>query len=337
MNIEHPGADDLTPFKDTIFRWLLPDRDRRALELYRLQARYNPVYARYHQLLGYDPEQVSRLEDVPYLPIRFFKQRHVSVHPQAPGLYFTSSGTSGGATSRHPVYDPAFYLRGAQLHFEQRYGPLSQYAVLALLPAYLERQGSSLVYMAQHFIEQAGHPASGFFLDDLPTLSGVLRRMAAAGQPVLLLGVTFALLDLAEQFPQALGPHTVVMETGGMKGRRREMVRAEVHEQLQEAFGLAAIHSEYGMTELFSQAYSQGQGFFETPPWMQVHIRRVDDPLSRARSGKTGGINVMDLANVESCAFIQTDDLGRQHPDGRFEVLGRFDHAEIRGCNLMVL
>ncbi len=337
MNREHPGADELTPFKDTIYQWPLPHRDRRALALYQFQARHNPVYARYHKLLGYDPQQISRVEEIPYLPIRFFKQRHVSVHPQEPTLYFTSSGTSGAATSRHAVYDPAFYLKGAQRHFEQRYGPLSQYAVLALLPAYLERQGSSLVYMAQHFIEQAGHPDSGFFLDDLQALSRVLTRMTAAGQPVLLLGVTFALLDLAEQFPQALGPRTVVMETGGMKGRRREMVRAEVHKILQEAFQLDAIHSEYGMTELFSQAYSQGQGLFETPPWMQVHIRRVDDPLSPARPGKTGGINVMDLANVTSCAFIQTDDLGRQHPDGRFEVLGRFDHAEIRGCNLMVL
>lgn len=329
--------DVYTTFKDTILQWPLPQRAQRALELYHLQARHNPVYARYHELLGRRPEEVRRPEEIPYLPIRFFKQHQVSVHAGAPERYFTSSGTTGTATSRHPVYDPGFYLKGARRHFEKRYGPLAQYTVLALLPAYLERQGSSLVHMAQHFIEQSGDAESGFFLHDLAALAGLLRQKVAGGQPVLLLGVTFALLDLAEQHPQALGSRTVVMETGGMKGRRQEMVRAEVHERLQAAFGLEAIHSEYGMTELFSQAYSSGGGFFRTPPWMEVHIRRSDDPLSRAHLGKTGGINVMDLANVDSCAFIQTDDLGRAHPDGTFEVLGRFDHAEIRGCNLMAL
>lgn len=302
--------------------------------LFRFQTRHNPLYARYLQALGIQAEKLDDLAQLPFLPVRFFKQHLVSVHQQAPQQFFLSSSTTGRGQSRHPVYDRDFYLSMAQKNFEHRYGSSRGRAVLALLPSYLERGDSSLVAMAAHFISLSGDEDSGFFLNDLAGLAAVLRKREQRGQASLLLGVTFALLDLAEAFPQPL-KHTVVMETGGMKGRRKEMVRAEVHQGLKEAFGQERIHSEYGMTELFSQAYSSGEGRFQCPPWMQVRIRESEDPFQEARPGKTGGINVIDLANAETCAFLETEDLGRRHSDGTFEVLGRFDQAEIRGCNLL--
>ena len=294
------------------------------------------MYRRYLELLGHRPKEVQSLEQIPCMPIQFFKSHPVRPYERAASRVFTSSGTSGPLTSRHEVYDLDFYHRVTRRGFERIYGPLEDQVVLALLPSYLERDGSSLVEMARFFISRSAQPESGFYLDQYPDLAALLGRMSGEGRPILLLGVTFALLELAERFPQNLGS-TVVMETGGMKGRRREMVREEVHTQLCQSLGVEAIHSEYGMTELFSQAYSRGEGHFRTPPWMRVMIRRTDDPFSLARPGKTGAINVMDLANVESCAFLQTDDLGRAHPSGTFEVMGRLDQSDVRGCNLLVV
>lgn len=325
-------------FKDTVLD--LPEEagafESRALELFRWQAAHLPVYRRYLELLGHRPKEIRSLQQIPFLPIQFFKSQPVRPYAKAAPRVFTSSGTSGAQTSRHEVYDLDFYHRVTQRGYERLYGPLKDQVVLALLPSYLERQGSSLVEMARHFISRSQQPESGFYLDQYPDLANLLARLQEQRRPVLLLGVTFALLELAERFPQKLD-RAVIMETGGMKGRRRELVRQEVHAILQQGLGGSQIHSEYGMTELFSQAYSQEQGYFHTPPWMQVLVRRTDDPFSIAREAKTGGINVVDLANVESCAFVQTDDLGRRHASGSFEVLGRFDQSDVRGCNLMVV
>ena len=237
--------------------------------------------------------------------------------------------------SKH--YVPRFdvYEKSFRQGWELFYGPVENYCVLALLPSYLERGGSSLVYMAQDMIQRSGHPKSGFYLDQFKELSETLLALEASQTPTLLLGVTFALLDFSAQYPMAL-KHTIVMETGGMKGRGREMIREEVHQKLSDAWGGAAIHSEYGMTELLSQAYSFGGGVFSCPPWMRVNIRDTEDPLTRLPEGQSGGIDIIDLANVDSCSFISTQDLGRATGPGQFKVLGRFDHAEIRGCNLLV-
>jgi len=237
--------------------------------------------------------------------------------------------------SKHYVPRIEVYEASFRLGWELFYGPIENYCVLALLPSYLERTGSSLVYMAQDMIQRSKHPKSGFYLDQFKELSETLLALEASQTPTLLLGVTFALLDFAAQYPMAL-KHTIVMETGGMKGRGREMIREEVHQKLSDAWGGTAIHSEYGMTELLSQAYSLGGGVFSCPPWMRVNIRDTEDPLTRLPEGQSGGIDIIDLANVDSCSFISTQDLGRSTGPGQFKVLGRFDHAEIRGCNLLV-
>lgn len=252
-----------------------------------------------------------------------------------PQQIFTSSGTTGMETSKHFVRALDLYTKSFRKGFEHFFGPVTNICVLALLPAYLERTGSSLVYMANDFISQSRHPLSGFYLDNLSNLSENLKKLEKQNRPTVLLGVSFALLDLIEQFPQKLH-NTIVMETGGMKGRRKELTRDELHSILKSGFGLDKIHSEYGMTELLSQAYSKGDGLFNCPPWMQVLIREQADPMSYAPAGKTGGINIIDLANIDSCSFIATSDLGRLHTNGNFEVLGRFDSSDVRGCNLMV-
>lgn len=306
-----------------------------ALELFRFQAQYNPVYAQYLALLGREAKSVKSIEDIPFIPISFFKSQRVSLYREEPSEYFKSSGTGGYGPSRHAAYDLNFYDALARQCFERFYGPLPDRVILALLPAYLERSGSSLVRMADDFIRQSQQAESGFYLNNLAALSATLQKLESQERPYLLLGVSFALLDLAEQYPQRL-KQGIIMETGGMKGRRKEMVRGELHQHLQSAFGVSQIHSEYGMTELFSQAYSRGQGRFESPPWMRVLPREMEDPLSLARPGKTAGLNIIDLANLDSCAFIATEDLGKVYEDGSFSVLGRFDRAEVRGCNLMV-
>jgi hypothetical protein len=307
-----------------------------ALKIFRYQFRNNQVYHSFCSYLGKSEKNVSALRDIPFLPIDFFKSKAVVSGNARPELVFTSSGTTGSITSFHYVTDGQLY-RQSYLHgFENFYGPVSGYCILALLPSYLERKGSSLVYMVNDLIKHSGHPESGFYLNDLNGLSEKLRKLDAVGTKILLIGVSFALLELVEKFQFEL-KNTIVMETGGMKGRRKEMIREEMHGLLKEGFGVSHIHSEYGMTELLSQAYSKGGGIFKTPPWMQVGIRDTEDPFTPQDLNKTGGINIIDLANLNSCAFIATQDLGKMRADGSFEVLGRFDNSDIRGCNLMAL
>jgi len=308
----------------------------KALEVFRYQYQNNRVYRAFCDHLKIAPEKVQSLEDIPFLPIEFFKSKRIQTHDQSPKTVFTSSGTTGAQVSRHYVADTALYEKSFLKAFALFYGPVSDYCILALLPSYLERKGSSLVYMADKLITKSRHPQSGFYLDNLQELRTQLETLQKQGQKVLLIGVSFALLDLAEVLNFPLG-NAIVMETGGMKGRRKEMIRSELHALLKTGFGVDTIHSEYGMTELLSQAYSKGNGIFNCPPWMKVLIRDTEDPLHIQAYGKTGGLNVIDLANVHSCAFIATQDLGKAYTDGSFEVLGRFDHADIRGCNLMVI
>ena len=307
-----------------------------ALEIFRFQFAKNKVYRQFCRLLEREPEKVTTTEQIPFLPIEFFKSHEILSSEDPVKVTFTSSGTTGSSTSRHPVTDPGTYEESFRKGFEKFYGDISEYAVLALLPSYLERQGSSLIFMIRDLIERSGNSHSGFYLHDLEELKEKLIKLDAAGQKVLLIGVSFALLDLVESFSFQL-KNTIVMETGGMKGRRKEMIREELHSILAKGFGVDKIHSEYGMTELLSQAYSKGEGIFECPPWMRILIRDPEDALELLPSGKTGGLNVIDLANINSCSFIATQDLGKFLPDGRLEILGRFDNSDIRGCNLMLL
>lgn len=308
-----------------------------ALELFQLQSIENEVYKSYLKARKIDLKSIKTLTSIPFLPIRFFKDFPVVCGKvNSFNSFYSSSGTTGMITSKHFIWSESWYLDHAQRIFEKEYGALKDYHVLALLPAYLERPGSSLVSMAKHFIEKSGSEHSGFYLYNQDELLKKLDQLKDDSRQVLLLGVTFALLDLAES-GKALSPmkNLIVMETGGMKGRRKEMIREEVHDILKGYFKVNSIHSEYGMTELMSQAYSKGDGKYTLPFSMRVMLRDVNDPLSW--SGRSqGGINVIDLANFHSCAFIETQDLGRFDEDGFLEVLGRFDNSEIRGCNLLV-
>ena len=308
--------------------------ERVALEVFQYQARWVDVYANFIQMLGINPLHVDSLDKIPFLPISFFKTHKVIAKGQAPAIAFTSSGTTGSETSSHLVSNVDIYTQSFRRAFALFYGDIRDYCFLALLPAYLERTGSSLVFMANDLIEQSAHLQSGFYLNNLNDLVSVLTEQNGNGQKTILLGVTFALLSLAQEFKLDLS-NTIVMETGGMKGRRKELIRQELHQILCSGLGVKAIHSEYGMTELLSQAYSSGEGIFSCPPWMKILLRDPYDPLTRYAQG-SGAINVIDLANVNSCSFIQTDDLGRLYPDGTFEVLGRMDNSQIRGCNLLV-
>lgn len=306
-----------------------------ALEVFRHQYRNNPVYRTFCEDLGQCAKMVETIRDIPFLPVEVFKAQRVYASSAEPVHVFTSSGTTGKDTSRHYVADLSLYEKSFLECFRLFYSDPSDYCVLALLPGYLERKGSSLIYMVNRLVAESGNPLSGFYLDDLEKLSFTLKKLTERKQKILLFGVSHALADLAERFPTPL-PGTVIMETGGMKGRRREIVREELHALLCEAFSADRIHSEYGMTELLSQAYSQGKGLFVCPPWMQVLVREANDPLSFVKGGETGGINVIDLANVHSCSFIATGDLGRMHSGNRFEVLGRFDDSDVRGCSLLL-
>ncbi len=306
-----------------------------ALEVFKFQAAENPVYKAYLDHLGILPGSVKTLYEIPFLPVELFKRHRVVTGDQDHEIIFESSGTTGESTSKHYVCDLGLYRRSFTSAFRLFYGDPSGYCILALLPAYLERQHSSLVYMANELIQLSGHPGSGFYLDDFKGLIHQLETLENEHQPTLLLGVSFALLDLAQNFPIDL-KNTVVMETGGMKGRREEVTRKELHERLCLGLKLGSIHSEYGMTELLSQAYAKHEGIFHTPPWMSVLIRDPYDPLSMMSREGSGGINIIDLANLYSCAFIATQDIGKITPDGGFEVLGRFDNSDIRGCNLML-
>ena len=313
--------------------------DTLALEIFRFQHTYNPVYRAFSDQLGVNPAKVREIRQIPCLPIRFFKTHAIRTGVFEPAVIFESSGTTGTVNSRHEVFNTALYEESFNRCFELFYGDISNFCVLGLLPSYLERGHSSLVYMVDHLVKKSGHPRSGFYLHNYEGLAAVLQELEAAGQKTLLIGVTYALLDLAEQFPMPL-QHSIVMETGGMKGRRKELVRAEVHERLRAAFQLDHIHSEYGMTELLSQGYSAGDGIFDCPPWMRILLRDEEDPLHVYPYGsetRAGAINVIDLANVYSCSFIATDDAGRIQADGKFEVLGRLDNSDLRGCSLMLV
>lgn len=307
-----------------------------ALEVFKFQFHNNPVYRSFCDLLYKHPSDVSELEEIPFLPIEFFKQKSIVSSPAPIEKTFTSSGTTGAVTSKHQITDLSVYTKSFTQGFQHFYGPIEDYAVLGLLPSYLERDGSSLVYMVEAMIAQSAHPQSGFYLYNHEELNNIIQQLETSQTKTLLIGVSFALLDFIEAYPQELN-HTIVMETGGMKGRRKELIRHELHQILQDGFGLTQIHSEYGMTELLSQAYSKGQGIFECPPWMRVLSRETEDPLSILSNDKTGGLNIIDLANINSCSFIATQDLGRVYHDGSFEVIGRFDFSDIRGCNLMAL
>jgi phenylacetate-coenzyme A ligase PaaK-like adenylate-forming protein len=308
-----------------------------ALEVFRYQFENNLVYRSFCDLLYKHPSDVKSLEEIPFLPIQFFKSHTVlSDSKNTIKKIFSSSGTTGSITSKHNITDLSIYEKSFTKGFEDTYGAIEDYVILALLPSYLEREGSSLIYMVDSMIKQSQHPESGFYLDNLTALSNTLKRLDNEGKKVLLIGVSFALLDLVESYTFNLH-NTIIMETGGMKGRRKELIREELHLILKAGFGVPHIHSEYGMTELLSQAYSKGNGIFNCPNWMQVLTRDPEDALNIQTTNKTGGINVIDLANVNSCSFIATQDLGRIHRDNSFEIIGRFDTSDIRGCNLMVL
>lgn len=306
-----------------------------ALKTFRYQYDNNRVYRDFCTFLNRDKQNVKSVKEIPFLPIQFFKSHEVLSSAGPVQITFTSSGTTGMSTSRHLVTDLAYYEQSFRQAFSQFYGNIEDYAILALLPSYLEREGSSLIYMVEDLIQGSNNPNSGFYLNNYNELIEKLTTLDGAGQNVLLIGVTYALLDLVE-IQQFNLKNTIIMETGGMKGRRREMIREELHSMLCKGFGVNEIHSEYGMTELLSQAYSLGNGIFECPPWMDILIRDTEDALTYVDYGKTGGINVIDLANINSCSFIATQDLGKKHANQSFEVLGRFDNSDIRGCNLMV-
>lgn len=307
-----------------------------TLEIFNLQYVQNPVYRRFCDFLKVDPNQVKELIQIPFIPIEFFKSHKVIPTGVPVQKIFSSSGTTGSSTSKHLVSDLSIYEKSYLKGFDLFYGDIKDYAVLALLPSYLEREGSSLVYMTDDLIKKSENPHSGFYLKNLEDLKNTLIELEEKEQKILLVGVSFALLELAEKYDLSL-KNTIVMETGGMKGRRKEMIREELHKILKKRFGVPAIHSEYGMTELLSQAYSKGHGLFSCPPWMKIIIRDPEDALEYLPTGKTGGINVIDLANLNSCSFIATQDLGKIHKNHQIEILGRFDNSDIRGCNLMVI
>ena len=294
------------------------------------------VYREFCDFLNTDVQKVKSLEQIPFLPIQFFKSHNVVSNKDQIQETFTSSGTTGMITSKHLVTDISLYEQSYRNAFSEFYGNIEDYVVLALLPSYLERSGSSLIYMVKDLIELSNNENSGFYLHNYDELINKLVELDNAGQNVILIGVTYALLDLVEKHKFQL-TNTIIMETGGMKGKRKEMIREELHKILCDGFGVQNIHSEYGMTELLSQAYSLGSGVFECPSWMQILTRDTEDALTYVNYGKTGGINVIDLANINSCSFIATQDLGKKQPNNSFEVLGRFDNSDIRGCNLMVL
>lgn len=312
------------------------DFEKVALDVFKFQFQNNRVYRSFCDLINKHPSDIKNYCDIPFLPIQFFKSHEVLSSNKPIEQTFASSGTTGNNTSKHFVTDLSIYEKSFTKAFENFYGNITDCVILALLPSYLEREDSSLIYMVSHLIEQSNHSCSGFYLNNLSELKDTLIALNESNTNVLLIGVSFALLDLVELYQFKL-KNTIVMETGGMKGRRKELIRTELHKILKNGFGVDTIHSEYGMTELLSQAYSKGDGVFKCPAWMKVLIRDTEDALSIVPPEKTGGINIIDLANINSCAFIATQDLGKLHDHNTFEVIGRFDHSDIRGCNLMVL
>ena len=323
--------------EDKVFNVMPEGFNSLALDIFRFQYHQNPVYRSYANAIHTDLSKVDSVASIPFLPVSFFKTHEVVSGTFVPEVVFESSGTTHTGNSRHLVQKARIYRNSFSSAFRHFYGDPSQWCIIGLLPSYLERSSSSLVMMVHELIGMSGHPGSGFYLYEHEQLAAVLKQNESDRQQTLLIGVTFALLDFAEFFKWPLR-FTTVMETGGMKGRRKEITREEVHARLQSAWKLDAIHSEYGMTELLSQAYSKGNGIFRCPPWMKVLLREEDDPLSimlPATHATSGLVNVIDLANLYSCAFIAIDDIGRLHADGSFEILGRMDSSDVRGCSLM--
>jgi phenylacetate-coenzyme A ligase PaaK-like adenylate-forming protein len=307
-----------------------------ALSVFAFQFQNNSVFRKYCKLLGRGPESIMSVRDIPFLPIEFFKRFRVLSCNEPTDKIFISSGTTGSERSRHYIKKLDLYRKSFIRTFKRFYGNPEDYCILALLPGYLEQENSSLVFMVNKLIEQTGHPDSGFYLHDRETLAKKLTQLDGGHRRVILFGVSHALLNMAENYSFRL-KNTFVIETGGMKGRRREITREELHRNLMKGFGVEQVHSEYGMAELLSQAYAKQNGRFHTPPWMRILIRDLYDPFNYPETRNSGGINIIDLANLYSCSFIETQDVGRKNEDGSFEVLGRFDYSDIRGCNLMVI
>lgn len=321
-------VNNLLQLNNTVF-------NESALELFSFQCTNNNVYGGFVDALGKSVEGIRTIEAIPFLPISFFKTHAVKTTAFEPEQLFESSGTTQTIQSKHLVKSLKLYEESFFKGFELQYGAVTDYCILGLLPSYLERKHSSLVYMVQRFMDESGNPLNGFFLSDIDELAKRLQQLEHQQQKTLMIGVTFGLLDFAERYQLPL-KHTIIMETGGMKGRREELTRDEVHEQLKKSFSVEKIHSEYGMTELLSQAYSKGDGIFYCPPWMKVLVREEDDPLQLKAKGK-GALNIIDMANVYSCGFIATDDIGEVFADGSFRVMGRMDNSDIRGCSLLAL
>lgn len=326
---------DFTAFKHSIFNLQSSSEfNEIAISLFRYQYKNNRIYNSFVDALGVSESKVYHPEQIPFLPVGFFKTHKIITGDFREEIVFESSGTTGMETSKHYVADADLYQQSFTNGLNIFYGDLSQYAVFALLPSYLERGNSSLVYMVEKIMLQSNQQMGGFFLNNLKELQQQLLEAKRQGLKIMLFGVTFALLDMIEIYAVAI-PDAIIIETGGMKGRRKELTRMELHDLLRKGFGVDKIHSEYGMTELLSQAWSAGNGIFRCPPWMKIMIADTNDPLSYLETGRTGGINIIDLANFHSCSFIATQDLGRVFEDETFEVLGRFDNSDIRGCSLL--
>ncbi len=327
---------NITALKNRIFNIVTPDDfNDIAIEIFHFQYKNNYIYKQFVDFIKKDISKILHYSQIPFIPVEFFKSQKVVSGEFNPEIVFTSSGTSGIQTSNHFVKELNLYDHSFLKTFSYFFGNIDDYVILALLPSYLERTGSSLIYMTDRLIADSKKSESGFYLDDYNGLNSILLTLKSKNQKVILLGVTYALLDLVEQYPINF-PDLIVMETGGMKGMRKELIREELHYKLRNGFGMAKIYSEYGMTELLSQSYSKGNGVFSSPPWMKIVIRDVNDPLSLMKNSNAGGINVIDFANLFSCSFIATQDLGKVYIDGSFEILGRFDNSDIRGCNLLV-
>jgi phenylacetate-coenzyme A ligase PaaK-like adenylate-forming protein len=325
-------------FEDRIFSIRnKTDFDSLAMEIFLFQAKENPIYSEYLIHLNIKPEAITIPEEIPFLPIEFFKTQKLISGQKKPKLEFHSSGTTGQKSSKHYIVSEKLYQKSFLKTFSSIYGDPKEFCFLALLPSYLERENSSLVYMMDYLIKISENNESGFYLNELDELSEILNKRSKDRFPTILIGISYALLDLAEQYPMKLSENVIVMETGGMKGQRKEMIREELHATLKNGFGIANIHSEYGMTELLSQAYSKSNGLFVSPPWMKIFARDIYDPLTIYSDSGRGAINIIDLANLYSCSFIATGDLGNVYETGEFEISGRLDNSEVRGCNLMLI
>jgi hypothetical protein len=335
FHMQDPNSHSSKYQYDKIFQGLPLEMNSRALDVFKFQFENNSLYRNFAKCFLTTPEMIRDLKQIPFLPVSFFKTEAVKTGDFIPEIIFESSGTTGQVPARHYVKQVGLYRESFVKGFEFFYGDPSDYCILALLPSYLERSGSSLVFMVNELMRMSDHGESGFYLYDLEKLRQVLTRLEKNKQRTVLIGVSFALLDFAEKYSLTLS-HAIVLETGGMKGRREEITRAELHEILKSKFGLTRVHSEYGMTELLSQAYSMGDGIYKPVPWMKVLVRDEDDPLNLRETGE-GLLNIIDLANLDSCSFIATDDVARIYEDGSFEVLGRMDNSDIRGCGLLVV